>query len=75
MKHFSKYLRPGAKRVGFEVSDTDLKVTAFQNTDNSVVVIIFNEFETPKTYQLKLQDQTTTVKINSQALQTIIIKT
>ncbi|MGF1556228.1 MAG: glycoside hydrolase family 30 beta sandwich domain-containing protein [Paucihalobacter sp.] len=75
MKHFSKYLRPGAKRIGFEVSDDDLKVTAFQNPDNSVVVIVFNEFETPKTFQIKLQEQSKTVKINPQSLQTVVIKT
>lgn len=74
MKHFSKYLRPGAKRIGFEVSDESLKVTAFQNPDNSIVVIVFNEFETPKTFQLKQGDAITNIHISAQALQTIVLE-
>lgn len=74
MKHFSKYLRPGAKRIGFEVSDDDLKLTAFQNLDNSIVVIVFNEFETPKTVNIQYNKHEVTLAINSQALQTIIIQ-
>ena len=39
LKHFSKYVLPGSYRIGFE-NDTDLLVTAFKNTDNSIVVIV-----------------------------------
>lgn len=73
MKHFSKYIRPGAKRIGFEVTDESLKVTAFQNPDNSIVVVVFNEFEKSKTYTIQLNQQQITIPMSAQAIQTIVI--
>ncbi len=40
MAHFSKYIRPGAVRIGFENSDETLMITAVQNTDGSIVVVL-----------------------------------
>jgi glucosylceramidase len=73
MKHFSKYIRPGAKRIGFEVTDESMKVTAFQNPDNSIVVVVFNEFEKSKTYTIQLNQQQITIPLSAQAIQTVVI--
>jgi glucosylceramidase len=73
MAHFSKYMRPGA--VVFEVvnTDKDLQVTAAKNPDGSIAVVLFNEGKTPKLFNLVLNEQTVTININAQALQTVMV--
>ncbi|WP_394343239.1 glycoside hydrolase family 30 protein [Mariniflexile fucanivorans] len=73
MAHFSKYIRPDAKVIGVENSDDTLMVTAAQNPDGSIAVVVFNEFETPKTISLSLNEKLVEFKIDAQAIQTIVI--
>jgi glucosylceramidase len=75
MAHFSKYIRPGA--IVFEVQNTDaaLKVTAAKNPDGTIAVVVFNEGETAKSFNLILNEQSIAININAQALQTVIIPT
>ena len=75
MAHFSKYIRPGAKIIGVENADKDLMVTAAQNPDGTIAVVIFNEGMESKDFMLSLGDKTTKVKINKQAIQTLLIST
>ena len=73
MAHFSKYIRPDAKVIGLENSDDSLMVTAAQNPDGSIAVVIFNEFDTPKTINLALHQKSVAFTIDAQAIQTIVI--
>ena len=73
MAHFSKYIRPGAKVIALEKTDKDLQVTAAQNPDGTIAVILFNEGETDKSFNLVLNEKTIAININSQTLQTIMI--
>ncbi len=73
MAHFSKYIRPGATRIGFENSDENLMVTAAKNPDESIVIILFNEGEEAKSINLALQNKSTEITISSKAIQTIVI--
>ncbi|MFD0862900.1 glycoside hydrolase family 30 beta sandwich domain-containing protein [Sungkyunkwania multivorans] len=73
LAHFSKYIRPGAVRIGFENSDDSLMVTAVKNPDNSIAVVIFNPEETVKHFQLELGEKKVNIKISEMALQTIVI--
>ena len=73
MAHFSKYIRPEAKIIGVENSNHKLMVTAAQNPDGSIAVVIFNEFETPKTINLTLNKKSVEFSIDAQAIQTIVI--
>ena len=75
MAHFSKYIRPGAEVIGVENADKDLMVTAAKNPDGSIAVVVFNEGKAPKDFELSLGEETIKVKINQQAIQTIIIPT
>jgi len=75
MAHFSKYIRPEAKVIGVENADTELMVTAAQNPDGSIAVVLFNEGKVAKNFNLNLNNQTITIKINVQAIQTILIPT
>jgi glucosylceramidase len=74
MAHFSKFIRPGATRIGFTNPDTTLMITAAQNTDGSIAVVVFNQTETAKKISLTLNSQVTNIQISAKAIQTIIIK-
>ncbi len=43
--HFSRYIKPGAKRIGLSKYCAELEVTAFKNTDDSVVLVALNRTE------------------------------
>ena len=73
LSHFSKFIRPGAQRIGFEVTDKGLLGTAVQNPDNSIVVILFNETKEAKNLNLNIEGRTVNFKISEQALQSIIV--
>ena len=40
--HFSKFIKPGAVRLGFSRYLGDIKMTAFKNTDNSIAIVMLN---------------------------------
>lgn len=73
MAHFSKYIRPEATIIGVNKTDDDLMVTAAKNPDGSIAVVVFNEGKTAKNFILDLNNKTINIKINGQAIQTIII--
>ncbi|WP_425562797.1 glycoside hydrolase family 30 protein [Litoribaculum gwangyangense] len=73
MAHFSKFIRPNAKVIGVENSDKNLMVTAAENPDGSIAVVVFNEMETPSGIQLTLNDQSVEFTIDAKAIQTIVI--
>ncbi len=73
LSHFSKFIRPGAKRIGFETSKTKLLLTAAQNPDNSIVVVVLNMEEEPQQVNLFVKDQTIDFSINAKAIQTLTI--
>ena len=73
LSHFSKYIRPGASIIGLENSDKDVMVTAAQNPNGSIAVVLFNEGEEAKSFNLSLNNISTEITINAQAIQTIII--
>lgn len=72
LAHFSKYIRPGAKRIGFTHTDKELMVTAAKNPDNTIAVVIFNQGEKQKSFSLSLSDAMVDISINPQAIQTIV---
>ncbi len=75
MAHFSKYMRPGAKVIGLENSDKDLQVSAVENPDGSITVVVFNEGKIKKSFKLLLGEKETDLNIDAQALQTIVVLT
>lgn len=73
LTHFSKFIRPGAVRIGIEISDDNLLATAAKNTDGSIAVVVFNEGTDAKQLDLLIEGRKAGIKINGQAIQTIII--
>ena len=73
LSHFSKFIRPGARRIGFENSNESLLVTAAENPDGSFAVIVFNEGGQRENFVLSLLDKEVQLSIDKQAIQTIMI--
>jgi glucosylceramidase len=74
MAHFSKFMRPGAIKIGCNVNNKDLKVTAVQNPDESIALVIFNPTTTKYTIEIQINNQNTVISIDAKALQTVVIK-
>ena len=74
LSHFSRFIRPGAERVGITISDSSIQATAALNPDGSIVAVILNESEEDKIFSLSTGVEKQTVTISAQAIQTIIIK-
>ena len=55
--HFSKYIRPGAKRIISSSNRAQLITTGFKNLDGSVVVIVMNEGDTEVKYKMYVGGQ------------------
>jgi len=73
LAHFSKYIRPGAKRIDFNNPDDSIMFTAAKNPDGSIAVIVFNEGLSAKSFKLYLKGQSKSIAIDAQTIQTILI--
>ena len=73
MSHFSRYIRPGAKRIEITLSDNSILATACKNPDGSIAVIVFNDGDASMRMQLSLGDKIADIQINAKSIQTVII--
>ena len=73
MSHFSKFMRPGAVKIGCEANNKDVKVTAVQNPDNSIALVIFNPTEQSHSIEINISNEKSTISIPAKALQTVVI--
>ena len=65
MGHFSKFIRPGAKRIICSSNSDDLLATAFLNTDGKIAVVVMNQTENEITFHTWIENRA--VKTNSPA--------
>jgi glucosylceramidase len=72
--HFSKYIKPGAKRIAASSSRSQLQTTAFQNTDGSIAVVVMNTTNTKLPYSLWLNGKTAATESLPHSINTLIIK-
>ena len=55
--HFSKFIRPGAKRIACSSSRAQLLSTAFQNTDGTIAVVVMNKQSTEVIFRMYVGNQ------------------
>ncbi len=72
--HFSKFIRPGAKRLSTGTTANHILATSFRNTDGSLVVVAMNEKDEEIEYMLSLEGKTTQLKMPAHSIQTIVLK-
>ncbi|KAF5071463.1 Glycosyl hydrolase family 30 TIM-barrel domain protein [anaerobic digester metagenome] len=74
LAHFSRFIRPGAVRIGSTCTDDSLMLTAARNPDGSIAVIVFNPGAETKGIRLALHEKPVEFTISGKAIQTILIK-
>lgn len=72
--HFSKFIRPGAKRISCSVSRNKLLATAYQNPDGTIAVVVMNKTEDEIDYLLWLKDRSVKVSSEPHSIQTLVVK-
>jgi glucosylceramidase len=55
--HFSKFIRPGAQRIGCSSSRAQLMATAFRNTDGTIAVVVMNRGASEVSYRMYVGNQ------------------
>lgn len=70
--HFSKFLRPGAKRIASSPSRSQLLSTAFLNADGKVSVVVMNKSDQKISYHLWMDGQAAEVSSLPRSIQTLV---
>ncbi len=70
--HFSKFIRPDAKRVSAVASRSVLQTTSWLNTNNQLVTVVMNSTDAAIDYRLYIGDRETSVNIPARAMQTLV---
>ena len=70
--HFSKFIRPNAKRVSTASSRSHLLSTSFSNEDGKMVTIVMNQSELELKYKLYVGTSAVEIVIPPHAIQSII---
>ncbi len=70
--HFSRFIKPGAKRIACTSSSDDFLATAFVNVDGRVAVVILNQSDAERFFQLWVDGQVVRYPAPSRAIFTIV---
>jgi glucosylceramidase len=68
----SKYVRPGAVRIGSSSYTDALETVAFDNPDGSVAVIVLNRTESEVPFQLRAEDHLAAFTSPARSIQTLM---
>nr|WP_235946584.1 glycoside hydrolase family 30 protein [Flavobacterium silvaticum] len=70
--HFSKFIRPEAKRLSTSVSRSSLLSTSFRNQNGEMVSVIMNQSDAKVNYKLIIGTSEVAVDIPAHAIQTLV---
>lgn len=71
--HFSKFIRPGAKRIIASASRSPLLTTAFKNKDGKIVVVVMNTADKEMPFHLWMGEKAAETKALPRSIMTFII--
>ncbi len=71
--HFSKFIRPNAKRVSTASSRSHLLSTSFLNEDSSMATIVMNQSDLEIKYEVHMGSKKVNTTIPPHAMQTVLI--
>lgn len=72
--HFSKFIRPGAKRISASSSRAQLLTTAFQNEDGSLAVVVLNTTSQKLSYRLWIDGKAAETVSLPRSIMTLVVK-
>ena len=71
--HFSKFVRPGAKRISSVSSSNTIISTGFVNEDGSIVLVVMNQGDESLEYSITMNTRTARSEIPAHAIQSIVL--
>jgi glucosylceramidase len=72
--HFSKFIRPGARRISSASSRSPLLTTSFVNPDKKMATVVMNQSDKEITYNFIVGAQESKVTIPAHAIQTLVYR-
>ena len=69
---FSKFIKPGAKRINSVPSRSQLLTTAFKNPNGQVVVVVMNQSNQAVDYKVFVGSKSVKISIPARAIETLI---
>jgi len=70
--HFSKFIRPGAVRIGCTITGTEMEATACRNPDGSTAVVVMNAYEKETPFALKTESGSATITAPPRSMLTLV---
>ncbi len=74
IKHFSRYIDREAKRIALTKYTDRLEMTAFKNTDKSVVLVVLNKQDEELPVSIRIQGLNTEFQVPKSSIVTAVIK-
>ena len=72
--HFSKVIKPGAVLIANSKYTGNIELTSFRNKDNSIAIVLLNQNNYNKVYNICIQDISIQDNLDSHAIVSYIIK-
>lgn len=72
--HFSKFIRPGAKRIASVASRDKLMTTAYVNPDGKIAVVVMNKTDEKIDYSLWIKGQAAKVTSAPHSIATLLVQ-
>jgi glucosylceramidase len=72
--HFSKFIRPGAKRISSASSRGQLLTTAFRNSDGKIAVVVMNQSAEKISYRLWIDGNAAAITSLPHSIQTLVVE-
>lgn len=73
ISHFSRYIRPGAVRIGYSRYTEEIEVTAFKNPDESITVVMLNQTQKDLPVTLRIEDECVSLVVKGLSISTGVI--
>jgi glucosylceramidase len=70
--HFSKFVRPGARRIACTVAKDELLATAFLNPDGSVATIVMNATDKPLEIKVWVAGKAVPAELPAHSIATLV---
>ena len=73
IEHFTRYIKPGAKRIAKSSFSQEIEVTAAKNPDGSVAAVNMNTSENAEQVNLRMCGKTARISLPAKSIQTVVI--
>ncbi len=71
--HFSRHIKPGAKRIGYSKCDDKIEITTAKNPDGSLCLVALNKHHSDVSYAIRLGGNVIRIELPANTISTILI--